>query len=566
MCGTYQYKCNVNSSVCVYAYRCSNQCEADSLACVNNGGSWEDTGAETCNGKSCITKCDSTYHCESVFTENNVVRAHVTLVDCRGNVLSDRMVLGSCNENGFCAGSQVSGSDSCSYPKPDPNKCRNGGQNGSLCTYICPDGNLYGCTIAWEPGTPMEYQPCPSKPPSNCHPFGSSSSDASLSSSSIPEFSSSSEAPPDTLPPGSNIDYTKLLREIRDTLHHANVQRDAEKYSIDAIKNDVGGFGAQFNNIVLNTRSTYNALGISNGLLDSLVTLDTRISERIDGIDLDNLTATVDSVVVHVDVENPDSVNFSPYRDLDSLPVWRDTLDEIHRTINDINLQIDTLVQDSLGENVLAKYLPGIKRIYDKMTDFYGGMTLPGFLDSLQARLGLDTVSTAYGEDYADGLVRLTDSTYVEGNFYCEEHPDSELCVEISDETRDSLVRPDTVDINEFFREQDSIMAHIDSVLKDTVRDSVGLDELSGDSAAIREKLDFLFLPANTVESCFEFHLETSFGRWSYNLLIDFADLFGWDLCDFIRQVVRILTFILIVFTTIKGYIRAFGGGGPGGG
>lgn len=96
--------------------------------------------------------------------------------------------------------------------------------------------------------------------------------------------------------------------------------------------------------------------------------------------------------------------------------------------------------------------------------------------------------------------------------------------------------------------------------------DTLSLDELAGDSAAIRDSLDFIFLPSETLEQCIEFRFNTAFGRWTYNLAIDFADLFGLDLCDLIRKIVRLLTFLLIVITTVKGYIKAFGGGGPGGG
>lgn len=33
--------------------QCGNQCEADSLVCLQNGGTWIETGASTCGGKSC---------------------------------------------------------------------------------------------------------------------------------------------------------------------------------------------------------------------------------------------------------------------------------------------------------------------------------------------------------------------------------------------------------------------------------------------------------------------------------------------------------------------------------
>lgn len=547
-------------------YRCDSQCEGDSVLCIGKGEGWQWKGCEL----GCVEACsDSTwYNCTSVFTENNVIRSQITEYDC-DSVTATRYVLGSCNENGFCEGSQVSGVDTCSYPTPDPKKCKSGGQNGSLCTYVCPDGKLHSCHIAWTPGQPSEYQNCPSTPPSDCvtpRPSSSSSNDSLNNLPDPPYTESSSSVSPEPDPDCPECDY---LQEIRDTLHRANEQRRFANYLLDSIKSDVGGFGAQFNSIISNTAVTVNRLNTSNSSLSTIASTNTQIADKLNSLDLDNITATVDSVVVHVDVSR-DTVPWYFTADLDSLPVWRDTISETNRLIRDINSQVDMLVQDSAGDNILKKFLPYVKKTFDKIEDFYSGYTLPAMLDSLSGRLGLDTVSIAEENDIKDKVIPLGDSAYIDGNFYCEEHPDAAVCVELDSSELSELVGPDTVDANEFFRVQDSILesnkAFLDSMKKrDTTPDTLGLDELAGDSAKIREKLDFLFLPQNTLEQCFDFRLNTTLGKWTYNLFIDFADLFGLDLCDLIRKIVRILTFILIVFTTIKGYIRAFGGGGSGG-
>ena len=44
-------------------YQCTNQCEADSIKCINDGGTWANTGASTCSGFSC-THCDAQCQCE----------------------------------------------------------------------------------------------------------------------------------------------------------------------------------------------------------------------------------------------------------------------------------------------------------------------------------------------------------------------------------------------------------------------------------------------------------------------------------------------------------------------
>ena len=600
------------NQVCDYTgLRCTSQCDVDSVQCVNDGMSWNEDPSAEC-GKSCggqcpdpgaeqqcteqggvwvpypdceCTKCDSTYHCETVFTENNVLRSNITLTDCNGAVLQERQVIGTCSENNFCEGDN-SGLDSCSYPNtPDPEKCRSGGQNGSLCTYVCADGNLYSCRIAWTPGQPSEYQPCPSTPPSNCvGPSSSSSQPPVDSTQNLPDTpynpSSSSGSP---TPPSEDCPECDILEEILDTLHRANEQRRFQNYVIDSIKNDVGGFGVKFDAIVANTRGTVTSMNTSNGLLGDIKASNKHIADKLDDLDLDNLTATVDSVVVHVNIDSigggsQDST--SPpswvFFDLDSLPVWRDTVSRIHRTQERISEQIDSLANDST--NAITKYLPFLKKVSDKLDDMTRDCegvsciyrpVIDTLVGKMYDKFGLDTVSLVDENDIKNKIIPIDDSTYIDGNFYCEEHPGADVCVEIDSTDLLEFIKPDSITIPEFLRWHDSTTAYYDSVLqaaKDTAQDTLGLDELAGDSAKIREKLNFLFLPENTIEQCFEFRLNTAFGRWTYNLVIDFADLFGLDLCDLIRRIVRILTFILIVVSTIKGYIRAFGGGGPGGG
>lgn len=62
-------------------YVCNNECEADSLQCANDGGTWTNTGASTCNGYSCkMSNClqsdtlwlnDSKAACDAIGGENN---------------------------------------------------------------------------------------------------------------------------------------------------------------------------------------------------------------------------------------------------------------------------------------------------------------------------------------------------------------------------------------------------------------------------------------------------------------------------------------------------------------
>lgn len=557
-------------SECVYTLKCSNQCEADSVNCVNRGQKWDSKNCE------CKEGCQDSlwYHCESVYTENNVIRSEVSEYNC-DSLTNQRYLLGSCEENGFCSGNGKPGLDSCSYS--GNLKCKSSGQSGSLCSYVCSDGSFRSCNIAWTPGQPAEYQPCPSTMPSNCGGRSSSSQGGGSSSSgesSSSEGGSSSSGGDSSSSGGGDEDCPEcdILQAIKDTLHIANVQRKVQNdYTLD-IKTDVGDISTNVVNIVTNTTVTATRINTSNGFLHGIDSTNRKISSKLDNLDLGNLTATVDSIVVHVDTPSDSSSAPWVFWDLDSLPVWRDTVSDIHRTLDSIKVEIDSLNKDTTG--IIGKYLPFLKKMSDKLDDLTGDCEgveciLRPAIDTLVTKMrdsfGLDTLSLEEQDDVEQGIVRLSDSTYVEGNFYCIEHPDDVFCVEVDSTELPTILPPDSFDVARFFEEQDSLKNYIDSVLKDTTQDTLALDELAGDPAKIREKLDFIFLPTETVEQCFEFRLNTALGQWTYNLAIDFADLFGLDLCDLIRKIVRIITFILIVFTTVKGYIKAFGGGGSGG-
>lgn len=556
---------------------CDTQCEADSVACVQAGNNWvSSSNPDECG--ECKEDCQDSlwYHCESVFTENNVIRSEVSEYNC-DSLTNQRYLLGSCEDNGFCSGNGKPGLDSCSYS--GNLKCKSSGQSGSLCSYVCSDGSFRSCNIPWVPGQPSEYQNCPSSMPSGCGGRSSSSqggggSSSSGESSSSEGGSSSSGGDDSSSSGGGDEDCPEcdILEAIKDTLHIANVQRNLQNdYTLD-IKNSVEEYIPDVRTIATNTNITAVRINTTNGLLEDIDSTNKRISTNLDNLDLGNLTATVDSIVVHVDTPSDSSSVPWVFWDLDSLPVWRDTVSDIHRTIDSIKVEIDSLNKDTTG--IIGKYLPFLKKMSDKLDDLTGDCegvecVLRPAIDTLVTKMrdsfGLDTLSLDEQDEVENGIVRLSDSTYVEGNFYCIEHPDDVLCVEVDSTELPTILPPDSFDVARFFEEQDSLRNYIDSVLKDTTQDTLALDELAGDSAKIREKLDFIFLPTETVEQCFEFRLNTALGQWTYNLAIDFADLFGLDLCDLIRKIVRIITFILIVFTTVKGYIKAFGGGGSGG-
>lgn len=81
-CETTTMNCGFSPFMIQYrVYGCSTQCEADSLHCVNDGGTWTNTEASTCDGKSCkMSNClqsdtlwlnDSKAACDAIGGENN---------------------------------------------------------------------------------------------------------------------------------------------------------------------------------------------------------------------------------------------------------------------------------------------------------------------------------------------------------------------------------------------------------------------------------------------------------------------------------------------------------------
>lgn len=527
--------------------QCSNACETEQYECEGRGEGWVWKGCE----EGCQEQCaDSTwYHCESVFTENNVIRSEVTAYNC-DSVVSQRYFIGPCSDNDFCEGDGSDALDSCSYDTTDV-KCKSAGQSGSLCTYVCSNGNFLSCTIAWSPGQPSEYQSCPSSPPESCTGPKPASSSNSVPNPDGPDATSSSSPSPGSSSSYEDCPACNILDELSDSLSHANQQRKYTNYVLDDIKENIEDYGTEFHAINSNTYMTAKRINVTNALLEN-------IDESVKSLDLDNITATVDSVVVHV---QGTSTDIPYYFDLDSLPVWRDTLSEQTKIIKKINEQIDTLVQDSSGENALKRYLPTINRIYQELKNLSGDCVGPScfimnMADSLITRLQPYLEADSLTPEEIQDIDILSDTTLF----------DTLFSIDSIDYGEDSLPTPaipnvDSFDFKDFLDEQDSIMESIKEKLNDTTRDTLPLDKMAGDSLAIRETLSNIFMPTQTVESCFEFRVNSSLGNWAYNLAIDFADIFGWDICELIRILVRIMTWIAIIFTTIKGYIRAFGGG-----
>lgn len=134
---------------------------------------------------------------------------------------------------------------------------------------------------------------------------------------------------------------------------------------------------------------------------------------------------------------------------------------------------------------------------------------------------------------------------------------------ERNDSIMASVVRERSM-VDSIRRDFDSTMKHIDSIRADTNNNYMALDSMYNwkDTAIVKEKLGKIFLPTTTTNTCFVCDKTIELFNWRYRLYINFGSFMGFDLCSFVRAIVRFVTAIIVTFTTIKSFIRAFSSGG----
>ena len=220
---------------CRASLRCSTPCEADSARGCPEGMVWSSSYC------ACVSPPpppkDTTWVCQNAggpepggFGGPRVAK----LFKCYdGSCHNTRDLSGTCQDWGFCD----DGVDDCEIADSlgTPPCGRSGSRfiTSSKCVYACADGKDLSCTpvsTGYVAGNIYAGE-CPSLPPDGCRP-SSSSSGASSSGSSSPSSGASSSLSNtdwrDTINPGNGgqLDYTRILTAILDTLHRANVQRD----------------------------------------------------------------------------------------------------------------------------------------------------------------------------------------------------------------------------------------------------------------------------------------------------------------------------------------------------
>lgn len=521
-------------------------CETDAEA--------EEARKQFCKDNPQLDGCalpDTTYTCQSVFTENNVVRSEIQMKIDGTDSGESRLVLGSCTENGFCEGEGKDGLDSCSYHF-DGNNCRTGGQDGSMCTYVCADGRLHSCrqSIA----SPINIPPCPQKPWRACvDSIGKPKPKYDPQQYTPVSDTSSHDSAPDV--PSTPDDYTEVLTAILDTLHHANFQRKEQMYVQEKIYDNIAGYGEfsgdgiydRIGSVVGNTATINTTLNRTNSAINT-------VASRLN----DTLLVAVANFPEPDDTPIDSTIRFN--YDYSYVARIDTNTEDIKGTIDEINRSLDTLVNDTPRTvTILRQYLPRVSDMVDALERIANGDV---FLEPVTKAIRAQTDSImnrmeslmSVDLDAIDSAIDSVDLDYDWGDTSIDYIIPVEPLPDVP-HWRDSAQYKDFYD--RIDAQYDSLAAIAEKPQK---VDSLPLKELQGDSAAIRNKLSRVFLLVETREECFDFDLNTTLGKWTYRLYINFGDMFGLDLCGFIRMVVRLFTFIAIVFTTVKGFIRAFGG------
>lgn len=550
---------------CEYDVKCcSDQRSLDSSNCERNNENWDSESGE------CMP--DTTFKCISVSTENNVIRSMIQYI-VRGHSVKEQFVLGSCIENGFCEGggerkpfhpdeNPTYAYDSCSYDSVSVRRCKFVGQNGSACNFVCPDGRNWMCRMATVSG--VNIPQCPTYPWKDC------------ADHYVPPKVNTPDNPTinDSLPISgwAQPDYSSAiegLNEISNDLKHSLHNDKLNRYMQQQNFNVIGGYGAwEGDGIWQNTKridenlnSVNSNIGVTNDKLENVVVNQSTIIHKIDH----------DTIKVEVQSDSTKPVWVLP--NWEPLVFIVDTnVQKVNDQLNEINNLVDTLVSDTPRTN---KILQTISPVFDNIRNV---------LDTIKSNIPSPTgIVLDIADSIQAKLKPIVDVLYIDTlkvdsmvNWYDTWQPDTSIAPWVPDTLPNDSLPP--IDSATYLAPFDDVYNYLDSLKReqerrDTTNDTLPLDQMAGDSVQIRNKLSSVFLTDVVVNSCFEFHMHPVVNfkifkkNYSYDLsiVIDFADMFGWDLCELIRKIVEILTFIAIVFTTIKGYIRAFGGSNIGG-
>lgn len=600
-------------------YECSTQCEADSLKGCPEGKVWS---SDYCD---CVDSPppprDTVWHCQNAggaepggFGSAPVAK----LFKCySGTCHNTRDVAGTCQDWGFCP----DGVSDCEIPDSlgHPPCGRSGSQfiTSARCVYACADGKDLSCTpvsTGYVAGNIYAGE-CPKSPPAACRPQ-SSSSGASSSPSSSPSGLSSSTDWRDTINPenGQQLDYTRILAAILDTLHHANVQRDfvlelENNMSLDL--DNISNFSEyNYQQLVnLNGKGTAinTALGDINTSIGGSNTALSGISSTLSGIASNGVPfdASVASDVSTAsdllgainDYLHSDSMLFNRPSDTTYNPLLRDIKDALDSASFRPSVDTSIFVRDSVfakwwanyysdsasSRGLVGKALSAITQnlsVADSSKKsgcggFYGCMRVYKNMDYCSNAWGVGISDCVDGGTPFDGLWNVeagileTVWNFMFGDSTADYTPSSiDSAVSFSPSLSAAYAGLssasgvlDTTDVS-------GLLSHVLQLVDSAQRarnDSVKVqpDSLWLDSSDAAQYVSNILFPGGTSTDCFICHADLgTFGGLSDTSLsihIDFSNFGGFDWCALVRAVVKIATLVVCISLTLGSWMAAFG-------
>lgn len=614
-----KYNCRITgvlgNSTCGLGYYCS-QSYVSANCCIPNAcsdGKVFDDRVDVC---ACVDPppppVDTTWHCQNAggpvnggFGGPYVAKIFRCAPDSpQGGELvceNTRDLAGSCQDWGYCEDGQSDCSiDTDKYGKPPCSRSGPTFTTSPRCYYACGDKSDLSCkpvSTQYVAGA-VNAGECPASPPDGCRPASSSSgasssSSGGLSSSAMP----SPDSWRDTVPasPGSappEIDYTRILAAIHDTLHHANEQRDWQLQLDNNISLDLDNI-SNYTEYIYNTESSIGS-GVSG--------INSKLSSfQENGFSLVSETAQ--------DISNSRALlaEINAYLHSDSLRDWGgDTtynplLRDIKGAIDSINVNV-TVDGDSSGASVDSSLLRWVAdyaqdsaaqrgilgKIWDNIKDnrdsvlsrdctgFNGCLAVYKQIDYCRQAWGVSTSDCVDGGGPFDNILNVEGSILstvwgaVWGDDSTELSPVAPLDTAplprtpAEDSARNSIKSAnDSIDLPSIGRTLDSMRARIDSVKtkKDSVK--IDVDSTMMDSSKAARYVQHILLPSGTGTDCFVCHADLgTFGGLAPDGLaihIDFSSFGGYNWCDLGRAIVKIMTLVVCISLTLGSWAAAFG-------
>lgn len=584
-------------------YRCGSKCEADSLNCSLTGGIWRPDRCE------CLDMTDTIYNCIN-WSTGNIYSSGSDLAiiqACVGGECRNTTTLnGSCQDWGFCP----DGVQRCEIPKDSLGRkpCRRAGAettSSSVCYYQCANGRNLRCrpTSTQYVAGAIYVGVCPERPPESCDPSPSSSSVSPLSSSSAGgggssssggggsssscigdacgDGSSSSTSWPPPSSSGGNADYMPILVAIHDTLHHANEQREIlEHFSVQALPSVQEIEGNTFNM----WREAYKIRNELSTFAERSLPMSDHVSKRVDSATT-LLTDIRDYLRYDTTLQDGHDTSYNPLlRDIMSaIEEQTDSVGDIKPTLKE---WFDKYYGDSVQSNgYVGQKLSQITNALESKRDSSLNANCNGYYGCIAVYKDLAYCKRSWGVSGPDCnnsgtpfdniwnmeaniLSTLIDAVWGDDSTELAPVPPLDtapLPRTPAEDTARKYIKDanDSIDLPSIRRTLDSMRARLDSIKtrKDSVK--IDVDSTMMDSSEAARYVQNILLPSGTGTDCFVCHADLgTFGGLApegLSIHIDFSNFGGYNWCDLLRAIIKVMTLVICVSLTLGSWAAAFG-------